>query len=66
MQALEAKVAALNQQLGPAGGTATIASVSEQGTVLQQTFPSPVAIGYRGFAIQLLPRGSDPVIYMHH
>jgi hypothetical protein len=66
VQALEAKVAALNQQLGPAGGTATIASVSEQGTVLQQTFPSPVAIGYRGFTIELLPRNSDPVIYMHH
>ena len=56
IQALEAKLAALNQQLGPAGGTVTIASVTEQGTVLQQTFPSPVAIGYRGFDLDLLPR----------
>jgi hypothetical protein len=56
IQALEAKVSALNQQLGPVGGTVTIASVSEQGTVLQQTFPSPVAIGYRGFDLDLLPR----------
>jgi hypothetical protein len=56
IQALEAKLAAVNQQLGPAGGTVTIASVTEQGTVLQQTFPSPVAIGYRGFDLDLLPR----------
>jgi hypothetical protein len=56
LQALEAKVAALNQQLGPVGGTVTVASVSEQGTTLQQTFPTPVAIGYHGFEVALVPR----------
>jgi hypothetical protein len=59
---LQALITALNQQSSGTnlGGTITIASADEQGTALSQTFPYPVAIGYRAFKCTLQPADVDP------
>jgi hypothetical protein len=48
LKAANDQVAALTKQLSGItnGGTVTVASADSQGTVLNQTFPYPVAIGY--------------------
>jgi hypothetical protein len=54
LAAVQAQLSDLQQKLAGvgAGGMLTIASVTEQGTVLQQTFPYPIAIGYRALWIE--------------
>jgi hypothetical protein len=55
LQAVDDKLTALNKQLSGMsfGGTVTVESASEIGTVLKQTFPYPVAIGYRALKFRL-------------
>lgn len=54
LQSLHKEIEALKQQLGAtaAGGTVTATFASAEGTVLRQTFPYPIAIGYRGLWIK--------------
>ena len=54
LAAVQAQLADVQQKLSGvgAGGTISVASVTNQGTVLRQTFPYPIAIGYRALWIQ--------------
>jgi hypothetical protein len=55
LQAVNDRIAAINQRLSgmTAGGTVTVASADSQGTVLNQTFPYPVAIGYSAIKFRI-------------
>jgi hypothetical protein len=55
LQAVNDRIAAINQRLSgmTAGGTVTVASADSQGTVLNQIFPYPVAIGYSAIKFRI-------------